>query len=163
MKKGFSHGVAPDLIREKPGMTKDEVAELALRRGLCGSDAKKTDPVFSLGSTLAKEVREGRLPEVRAERVGGVLRYYPASGGPPKTPMIISSPPTGPDEAVSIRLPREHVEIADLLVEVGKYGSRSEALASLVSEGVSRNEALIKKARDAAAQIQAIKQSLLPP
>ena len=149
MKKGFSHVVAPDLVRQKPGMTAEEVAELALRRGLCSSDAKKTDPKTSLGNTLAKEVREGRLPEIRAERVGGVLCYYPASDGPPRSSTTTTSPPTSPDEPVSIRLPREKVEVADFLVEAGQFSTRSEALAYLVGEGIARNHPQIEKVRQA--------------
>ena len=177
MKKGFSHGVAPDLVRQKPGMTANEVAELALSRGLCSSDAK--DPVDSLGKTLAKEVREGRLPEVYANRVGGLLRYYPAEvwdmergetwvlppdaftpdGQAPRVAAVTSAP-TALSETVSIRLPRDKVELADLLVEAGQFSTRSEALAYLVGEGIARNHPRIEKVRQAVEQIRAIKRSL---
>jgi len=159
MKKGFSHGVAPDLIRQKPGMTAQQVAELALNADLCGSDSKT--PISSLANTLAKEVREGRHPEVRAERVGGVLRYYPVSDdGLPEGSPTVSLPAKGLYETVSIRLPREMAGVADLLVEAGQYSTRSEALAWLVGEGILRNELRVKKVRGAVEQIRAIKRSL---
>ena len=65
MIKGFTYSAAPALVRERPGMTFREVSELALERGLAQSDSK--DPVMSLATTLAKEIREGRQAEIRAE------------------------------------------------------------------------------------------------
>ena len=158
MKKGFSHGVAPTLIAENPGMTASEVAERALSRGLAESDS--SDPVRSLAATLAKEVREGRHKEVRADRASGVLRYYPISSGQPTgldrgSPMVRTY-----EETVSIRLPREHVEIADLMVEVGKYKSRSEVLAWFVAEGINNKQSGIEEVKIAAEQIRAIKGSI---
>jgi len=58
VRKGFSHDVAPLLIREIPVMTAIEVADLALERSLCDSDS--VTPVQSLANTLAREVREGQ-------------------------------------------------------------------------------------------------------
>ena len=153
MRKGFSHGVAPDLVRESPGMTSRQVAELAMSRGLSSSDAKD-DPVFSLGSTLAKEVREGRLPEVVARKERGVLRYYPAGVG--------ESGATSSDshEMISVRLPQAQIQIADQLVQVDKFGSRNEALAWLVTEGIARNRDTVDKVNAAVQRIRAIKSSL---
>ena len=158
MRKGFSHGVAPKLIRQTPGMTAREVAEQALDRDLCDSDAQ--DPISSLANTLAKEVREGRHPEVRAEQVGGILRYYPTSVVLSTESDNASSLPPSLGETVPVRLPRANIEVADLLVETGQYKTRSEALAWLVAEGIVRNESRIRKVREAAEQIRAIKQSL---
>lgn len=158
MKKGFSHGVAPDLIREQPGMTANEVAERALNRGLAGSDGKY--PVQSLGHTLAKEVREVRLPEVVARKVGGVLRYYPASAEPEKFPPANTLGLLERDETVSIRLASDAVRAADNLVEAGKSATRSEALAWLVAEGIARNEPLIDRVTKAVQEIARIKASI---
>ena len=155
MKKGFSHGVAPDLIRERPGMTSRQVAELAMDRDLSSSDSKVA-PVFSLSSTLAKEVREGRLPEVVARKERGVLRYYPAGVGESGTGETSYES----DGMVSIRLPLEQIQIADQLVQVDKFGSRSEALAWLVAEGVVRNRDTVNKVNAAVQRIRAIKSSL---
>ena len=155
MKKGFSHGVAPALIRETPGMRADQVAERALSSGLCDSDAK--DPIRSLAATLAKEVREGRLPEVCSREVAGVLRYYPTSLIGIESFELPIEVGSGPDEAVSIRLPHTTVNLADQMVEVGKFGSRSEALAWLVSEGIKRNGSEIENVRESADRIRTIK------
>ena len=155
MQKGFSHGVAPDLIRERPGMTSRQVAELAMNRGLSSSDAKD-DPAFSLGSTLAKEVREGRLPEVVVRKERGVLRYYPAAGGESGTREASYDS----DEVFSIRLPRAQIQVADQLVQVDKFGSRNEALAWLIAEGVARNRDTVDKVKAAVQRITEIKSSL---
>lgn len=157
MKKGFSHGEAPRLIREKPGMTSTEVAKLALGRGLCSSDSKKYPPEVSLGNTLAKEVREGRLPGIVARKEGGVLRYYPTDGTIPTSPSI------NPEEPVSLRLPRASLEKVDELVEVGQVNSRSEALAWLVGEGIKANEGQLDKVHGAVQQIREIKRSFSGP
>ena len=158
MKKGFSHGVAPDLINERPGMKSLQVAELALSRNLCSSDSKT--PALSLGQTLAKEVREGRLPEVVARKVGGVLCYYPATSNGAETPTIVKPPSVNRDETVSIRLGSDTVELIDQMVEVGKFGTRSEALAWLVGEGIANNEELLEKVMTAVKQIRSIKASV---
>lgn len=142
MKKGFSHKVAPALIEERPGMTKEEVAELALKRGLCGSDAVKTTPVESLGNTLEKEVREGRLPDIEA-RKEDVLRYYPVLKASKGNHGAAESVPVTRDGTVSVRLPIENIEQADLLVKAQKFGSRSEGLAWLIEEGIKRNERVL--------------------
>ncbi|MBI4301467.1 MAG: hypothetical protein HY664_02530 [Chloroflexi bacterium] len=151
MKTGFSHEVAPRLIRESPGMTSDEVAKLALSNELCSSDAK--DPVRSLGNTLAKEVREGRLPEIVARRDGNILRYYPKD-----TPSTIE--PNSGYESISIRLNRFSIEQADLLVEVERFKNRSEALAWLIDEGIRTNEEFLKEVREGIEKIGEIKRSL---
>ena len=158
MRKGFSHGTAPDLIRQNSGLTAPEVAELALNQGLCGSDAK--DPIASLGNTLAKEVREGRLPEIRAKQVNGVLRYYDTLASRTTTPSSGGHAPPITEEVVTIRLPPEHVEAADLLVEVAQHRTRSEALAWLVAEGVRQNQPQMERVRKAVEQIRVIKQSV---
>jgi hypothetical protein len=84
MIKGFTYGVAPALVKGNPGMMSREIAGLALSRGLAHSDSK--DPVTSLATSLAKEVREGRHKEIRAESVNGELRYYPKTGQQQKSP-----------------------------------------------------------------------------
>jgi hypothetical protein len=77
MQTGFSHGVAPTLIERNPGRPARFYARTALKQNLAGSDAK--DREFSLASTLAKEVRERRLPGIEARTVGGVLCYFPSN------------------------------------------------------------------------------------
>ncbi len=162
MRKGFSHGVAPKLIQEHPGLTARRIAEIALEEDLAASDSK--DPVNSLAQTLAKEVREGRLPEVRTERVSGILRLFPAdmkeaAAGIATVPTISYSQLIQED-SVSVRLPKPHIEIADSLVEVGQHRNRSEALAWLVAEGIGQNRARLEKVKSALEQIREIKRNL---
>jgi len=76
MQTGFSHEVAPGLIRRHPGQPSRFYARMALDLKLAGSDA--VNPEYSLASTLAKEVREGRLREIEVKRIGRSLRYFPA-------------------------------------------------------------------------------------
>ena len=158
MKKGFSHEVAPELIREEPGLRADQIAERALSRGLCDSDAK--EPVRSLAATLAKEVRERRLPGIYAKKMGSALRYYPGSHDSVIGSTVAIEPIPITAESVSIRLDHQRVEVADLLVEVGKFSSRSESLAWLVAEGIERNDEKIMMVRRAVDEIRLIKSSI---
>lgn len=77
MQTGFSHEVAPGLIRQHPGQPSRFYARMALDLKLAGSDA--LEPEYSLASTLAKEVREGRLREIEVRKIGRSLRYFPAT------------------------------------------------------------------------------------
>ena len=84
MQHGFK-SVARQIIEERPGLPADEYARIALQRGLCGSDS--TNPVFSLASTLRKEYREGRMPDLRAEKVNGRLCFFPADYSEPNSQL----------------------------------------------------------------------------
>ena len=74
MKHGFK-SIVRDLVFADPGHTAEEYARMALKKGLARSDSD--DPVFSLQTTLRKEVREGRMPEMIAQKVNGRLHYFP--------------------------------------------------------------------------------------
>ena len=76
MQTGFSHEVEPGLIRQHSGQPSRSYARMALNLKLAGSDA--LEPEYSLASTLAKEVREGRLREIKVRKIGRSLRYSPA-------------------------------------------------------------------------------------
>jgi hypothetical protein len=157
VRKGFSHGVALDLIRLHPGKTAKEYAILALEQGLADSDSKT--PVQSLANTLEKEAREGRMFEVHRVRDGGVYRYYPADQMP-STGVFPKEGDTakGSIETITIRLPREVIEIADLATEVGAQSTRNEATLWLCCEGIKSNNKRIDEMRQAAKQIHEIKQ-----
>jgi hypothetical protein len=75
MKHGFK-SIVRDLVFADPGHTAEEYAKMALERGLARSDSG--DPVFSLQTTLRKEVREGRMPEITVQKVNGNLHYFPS-------------------------------------------------------------------------------------
>ena len=156
MQKGFTYEVAPMLVTERPGMTQREVASLAHERGLLRSDSK--DPVQSAGSTLAKEVREGRHSTVCSRREGGVLRYYPVSSDGAVTPNQHASAPKGVAHAISIHLPQATLEVVDLLAE-SKGITRPAALEWLIEQAIQAGDGM-EEVRRGAAAIRQIKTSL---
>ena len=147
MQKGFKR-VAPDLIRDKPGLTAYEYAEMALKQHLCGSDSK--NPVFSLATTLMKEFREGRMPGIKAVKGhDNKLRYFPKHYDTNKQVASL-----GNDSPVTILLPTDVAKNVDMLVEIGKFTSRGEALIWLASEGIGAN---LQKLQDVEKRIQQIR------
>ena len=150
--KGFK-GVVVDLIKTYPGRTDEEYARMALAKGLCGSASK--DPVFSLRTTLKKEYREGRMPEIRAVKVSGKPHYFPANysqGGQSAVPRV--------DSAITLMLAPEVTEIVDVLVDVGKFSSRPDAVNWLLSQGIRAKVVELAQAKNTLQQIKQLKQSL---
>jgi len=126
MQHGFK-GVAPSLIAEKPGLSADDYARLALERHLCKSDS--VDPVFSLASTLRKEVREGRMIGVVAKKAGGKICFYPSD--------FASKPEALAHEVtVQVLLPSQVATTIDELVELGRFPSAARAAIWLIEEGI---------------------------
>ena len=158
MRKGFTYQVMPGLTKKHPGLKGKEYAQMALADGLTESDAK--DPVQSLAASLAKEVREGRQKQIRAEKVGGVIRYYPAPDGEQKAGASKKATAAQLEEPVSLRLNRQTVGIVDMFVEVGHYRTRSEVLSWLVEEGIHNNQSMVERVEKAVEQIRTIKRSL---
>jgi len=109
MQKGFKKVVAA-LIRSNPGLTAEEYATIALEQGLCDSDSK--NPVFSLSTTLRKQVREGRMPEVKTVKVNGRLHFFPIDYGTDQQVPLHKK-----DSPVPILLPPDVVQTVDMLVE----------------------------------------------
>lgn len=70
--KGFFMEKARQIVKDSPGLTMREVAERVHRDYPDLSRAK--NPVQSLGTTLAKQVREGLEPRIEAR--GRPLRFY---------------------------------------------------------------------------------------
>lgn len=160
MPKGFTYRVAPKLVRENPGMTSLELAGLALATGRSFSNAVKSDPRRSLAASLDKEVREGRHKEIRQEVIHGVRRNYPVSGVPSTNGGTPGNGVPDAEETISIRLPKPHIDLADSLVVIGQFKTRSEALAWLIAGGVLYRKPHLEKVRQALEQIQSIKKSL---
>ena len=158
MRKGFTYTVAPDLVRADPGRRGEEYADMAIRKGLAASDAK--DPVQSLASSLAKEVREGRQKQIRREKDGSAIRYYPALSLEVSAEGEKQILPARREEAVSLRLEPDTARNVDMLVEIGTHRTRSDALAWLVAEGLSKNQQKIREVQKAVKQIREIKRSL---
>jgi hypothetical protein len=82
---------------------------MALDQGLCGSASK--DTVFSLATTLMKEVREGRMPGIGAS--GRTMRFYPASSTS-KVPL------PNIDKPMTILILNGVSESIETLIEVNK-------------------------------------------
>ncbi|MBI4286072.1 MAG: hypothetical protein HY670_09295 [Chloroflexi bacterium] len=160
MKKGFKK-IILDLVRENPGLTAKEYAKVALDRGLSGSDSK--DPVFSLATTLMKEVREERIPGIKA--VGRrPLRFYPddytSSEQMKKADDIVKKILSNWDKPITILLPADIAQAMDMLVEVSKFGNRGEALIWLAREGIRAKNIELTQVKKVVEQIKLLKQSV---
>jgi hypothetical protein len=155
MIKGFTYGVAPALVKGNPGMMSREIAGLALSRGLAHSDSK--DPVTSLATSLAKEVREGRHKEIRAESVNGELRYYPKTGQQQKSPGG-EEKKDPPHIEIRVSLSQETIDIVVLLAESREMG-RSEVVEWLIEQGISHGEGMDRVVAGAR-EISQIKQKI---
>jgi len=151
MQHGFK-AVASELIRETPGLPAKEYAAIALERELCGSDSK--DPLQSLGSTLAKEFREGRMPGIRVEKVGGVLCYFPNDPSSPAEPW------STPDVRIEVRLPGDVASDVHALVEVGRCPSPSDAVVWLAREGTRAQRPTLDRIHGILDEIRRLKQSV---
>ena len=135
MQRGFK-AIVRQLIHEKPGLTAMEYGRMALERGLCGSDSN--NPEWSLGTTLAKEYREGRMPGTRAERVDGKLRYFPADHFVPYTTE------KNKDPRIEVALPPHIAKWIDVLLATEKFAGPGEAVIWLAEEGIkSRRDSLV--------------------
>lgn len=152
MQKGFKK-VVVSLIRANPGLTPDEYATMALDHGLCGSDSK--NQVFSLATTLRKEVREGRMPEIKAVKVNGRLHLFPIDYD---TGQRITLPKK--DSAVTLLLPPDVTKNVDNLVELGSFGNRGDALIWLAREGMKAKQQKLENAGKVVQQIKGLKQSV---
>jgi hypothetical protein len=160
VRHGFK-AVVGELVRERPGLSSDDYAKIALERGLVHSDSR--DPIFSLQSTLRKEVREGRMPEIVARKVGGKLHFFPANQDG-ATPAKSASPALNlkQDFAASftVLVPQEIAFELDLLVELGKAKSRSEALIRLARIGIDTKRSVLNRAREVHEQTKRMRDSL---
>lgn len=150
MQKGFKK-VAPGLVQARPGLTDKDYAKMALDQGLCRSDSK--DRVFSLATTMRKEVREGRMPGIKAVKVNGKLHFFPEDGTP-------NGPMPNQDRPITVLLPADVAEAADLLLEVGKFENRSAALVWLAREGIKAKGLELAEVKRVVEQIRQLKQSV---
>ena len=121
MKKGFMRWVR-DYIQSFPGLTAEEYSLDALEYEYARSDAG--DSVGSLATTLHKQVREGKEPLIRRDKIGDKYRFFPVKGVPITTPSE--------NIAVQISLSKQELREVDNLVTKGKFHNRSEAIEWLV-------------------------------
>ncbi len=160
MKKGFKK-VVLDLVRKNPGLTAREYSKIALDQGLANSDSK--DPIFSLATTLMKEVREQRMPGIvmKGERP---QRFFPdnstSSEEMRKIADDIVKKTLSNYKAITILLPDDVAEAVDMLVEVSKFGNRTEALIWLVREGIKAKSLELVQVKKVVEQIKQLKQSV---
>ena len=134
MQRGFK-AIAPQLIRKRPGLSATDYARIALKSGLSASDSK--DPEWSLGTTLAKEYREGRMPGIRAERVNGKLRYFPVDH-----PSASTTQAKG-EMRIEVAVPPGMARWVDVLLESKRFGGPGEAVIWLAEEGIRSREATL--------------------
>lgn len=133
MKRGFME-VAVNLIFRCPGRTDEEYAKMALESNPDLSDAK--DPIFSLKTTLAKQVRTKGEKRVTRERIDGKFLYSPSTTEPKEPPkeILIS---ISPDESA----------ILDDLINTGWFKTESEAAQWLLREGINARKDDLHKIR----------------
>jgi Arc/MetJ-type ribon-helix-helix transcriptional regulator len=148
--RGFKE-VVVRLIGESPGLAAEEYAVTALQRGLAGSNSK--DPVQSLATTLAKEVREGRMLGIRAQREHGKLRYFPVD----LRPDTSAHANNGLRIEVSLR-PDAARRVRDL-VEIGRFSTPSEAVTYLLEEGVNAKQSALDRISGELEEIRRRKES----
>lgn len=158
MQKGFSHEVAPVLIRETPGESPEYYAGIALNRGLASSDSKS--PLQSLASTLRKELREGRLPEFRTMKRGGRIRVYPATAAVDSESESRKSPRQPATVPISVTVTRDVHEAAALLVEVGKQATYGESISWMAQQWLNDSVSYLAKVRQAALQMREIRNAI---
>ena len=126
MKKGFMKWLRGGFIQTYPGLTAKEYADQALK-GDVPTDAE--NEIQSLSTTLMKQVREGKEPGIRRERIGGKDRYFPVTG----VPITTSSE----NIAVQILLSKQELQDVDNLVTGGKFHNRNEAIEWLVKRCIT--------------------------
>jgi len=75
MQNDFNNMVQ-DLIAKYPGCTAKEYARMVIDQGFCNNNSY--DTLVSLQTTLIKEYRDGRMPQIKIVRVDRKTRYFPA-------------------------------------------------------------------------------------
>ena len=130
MKKGFMKWVR-NYIEVCPGLTAEDYAGDGYYEEYAKSDARNGDQVFSLASSLMKQVRDGKEPHIRRERIGGNLRYFPKNGsyaaGNVATEKI----------AFQISLSKEEWQSIDDLVSSGQFRNRNDVIEWLAKRCIS--------------------------
>jgi hypothetical protein len=130
----------------------EEYAAMALQRGLAGSNSK--DPVQSLATTLAKEVREGRMPGIRAQSEDGKLRYFRVD--------YRADTKAQRDNGLRIKevlLPSDVARRVSDLVEIGRFSGPNEALIYLSQEGISAKLPVLDRIANELQEIRRRKES----
>lgn len=127
MQKGFMKWLR-DYIQACPGLTAEEYAQDGYHEGYAKSDAQK-DEVFSLASTLMKQVRDGKEPHIRRERIGGNYHYFPVMG--------IATTTSSENISFQISLSNEEWQSIDNLISSGQFRNRNEVVEWLAKRCIS--------------------------
>jgi len=151
MKSGFTDFAATKLIPTEPGQTARHYARVYLELDDKSKLSDSRNPEESLANTLDKQVREGRVPGIKRERVGGKYRFFPVVGPQRNTEKVV----------VQIELLSDEIQDVDSLVIVGKYKNRNDAIGWLVGEGIKANRALLDKANSVRKQIDQLKKDVV--
>lgn len=126
-----------------PGLTAEEYARDGYWEGYVKSDAKNGDQVFSLASSLMKQVRDGKEPHIRRERIGGKLRYFPSIGLSTAGNVVTEK------IAFQISLSKQEWQSIDDLVSSGQFHNRNDVIEWLakrcISVGVGLSPSLPKE------------------
>ena len=148
--RGFI-GWAEGYIHDNPGLTAKEIAQRCL--GLDIVDSSAQNPVASLAATLQKHYADqGRRINRIKER--GIYRYYPASSrnGADSSPdnqhhvrgqhadhgqraqhQDVANPSgPAPEERLTPERLQQYLDLADQLVEVGRFASQRDALVWVI-------------------------------
>lgn len=150
MKKGFMDVVATSIIPQFPGETARWYAEEYLQIGDNLSDAK--DPVQSLANTLDKQVREGKEPRIKRQRVDGKYRYFPVSQSRDSNSFH--------EVVTQINLSSEELQDIDNLVAIEKFSNRNGAIKWLIIEGIKANRDYLNKVFETKRKIEQLKKQI---
>ena len=126
MKKGFMRWLR-DYIQACPGLTAEKYARDGYDEGYALSDAK--NQMFSLASTLMKQVRDGKEPHIRRQLIGGKYRYFPVMGVPTTT--------SSENIAFQISLSKQEWQSIDNLVTDGEFRNRNEVVEWLAKRCIA--------------------------
>ena len=116
-----------DYIRICPGLTAEEYAQDGYYEGYALSDA--TDQVFSLASTLMKQVRDGKELHIRRELIGDKYRYFPA--------IPLGTTVSSESIAFQISLSEQEWQSIDNLIADGKFSNRNQVVEWLAKRCIA--------------------------
>ena len=158
MPQPFSPGVANDLISENPGRTDKEIVRDALARGIIGS--RGHDPLAGQRGALLKMYLAGRLPDIWRDESRRPYRYYPKRTA---NDHLDSKHPTTVQpviQGITFRPTTEQDKVLTALVSVGAFSTRTEAIQSVLDQGVAAKRDFIQQALDTHQQIEQLRQGL---
>jgi hypothetical protein len=150
MKTGFMDVVVNSIIPSHPGETAQWYATEFLQDKDNQSGAKY--PVQSLANTLDKQVRNGKEPRIRRERIRGKFHYFPVTE--------LSECTSLQEIITQIKLSNEELQHIDNLVSIDKFSNRNDAIKWLILEGINVNIEYLHKVNETINKINELKNKL---